>query len=122
MLLLQLWLSGSPQSIRIDLWALNGRSDSYIGSDPSCRRGVLYFKGHFQWKSRRRIGREFLAIFFYINQLLSFYRIDRQWRRFELFLVYVGYIYPVGCRDLYVVIKINILERVSSVGACYLLY
>jgi len=31
-------------------------------------------------------------------------------------------IYPVGCRDLYVVIKINALEEVSSVGACYLLY
>jgi len=35
---------------------------------------------------------------------------------FGLLLVYVG------CRDLYVVIKISILEEVSSVGACYLLY
>jgi len=33
------------------------------------------------------------------------------------------YVYPVGCRDLYVCwIKINTLEEVSSVGACYLLY
>jgi len=31
-------------------------------------------------------------------------------------------IYPVGCRDLYVVIKINTLEEMSSGGACYLLY
>jgi len=30
--------------------------------------------------------------------------------------------HPVGCRDLDVVIKINILEEVSSVGACYLLH
>jgi len=36
-------------------------------------------------------------------------------RRFELLLVYVGCIYPVGCRDLYVCwIKINTLEEVSS--------
>jgi len=28
---------------------------------------------------------------------------------------------PVGYRDLYVVIKINMLEEVSYVGACYLL-
>jgi len=32
-----------------------------------------------------------------------------------------GSMYPVGSRDLYVVIKINTLEEVSSVGACYLL-
>jgi len=57
----------------------------------------------------------------HIKTLLSFYQIDR-WHRFELLLVYVGCMYPVGCRDLDVVIKINTLEEVSSVGACYLLY
>jgi len=35
--------------------------------------------------------------------------------------IYIS-IYPVGCRDLYVVIKISALEEVSSVEACYLLH
>ena len=64
-LLMQLW--HSPQSIRIDLWALEFDPDPMEGSDPSwrpCRRGVLYFKGHLpiQWKSRRRSVANYLEL------------------------------------------------------------
>jgi len=84
-------LEGPPQSsMPMRLQALENRSGSHGGSDPSsCGRGVLQNKGHLPMLAidpdRKPLGAS--CLFVCANQPLSFHRIvDRS----ELFLACVG--------------------------------
>jgi len=89
------------------------------------RRGVLYFKGHLPMvrdADRLRTTWTLLLLYTYFKSYYLFTESIESIRTSSSVCWIYTSIYPVGCRDLHVVIKISTLEEVSSVEACYLLY